>query len=116
MEECKALSPLGPAHVFPLYYLFLLAQGKKKIFQVINLAKLETHVPNSALKCMLDRLLLEPVEDWIQTGVEFSFRYDGSHFSKASGIAPTLPQLSSGQVLLCNLFKDEDWNSYQSLI
>ena len=30
MEECKALRPLGPAHVFPLYCLFLLAQGKNE--------------------------------------------------------------------------------------
>lgn len=30
VEECKALSPLGPAQAFPLYYLFLLAQGRKE--------------------------------------------------------------------------------------
>lgn len=66
----------------------------------------------TAFKRAFDQILLEPVEHWIPMGTEFIFTYNGNHFSKSSRISPTLFQLSSGQFLLYNLFKDEDWNSY----
>lgn len=116
MEQSKALNPLGPANVFPLYYLFLLAQGKKENILSHKPCKIGNPCAKICLEMHAGMTLLEPVEHWIQTGEEFSFRYDGIHFSKASGIVPTLLQLPSGQVLLYNLFKDDDWNSYRRLL
>jgi len=61
-KSAKHLVLWGQHMYFQRIIYFCWFKVKKKTFQVISLAKLETYVPNSVFKYMLEGLLLEPVE------------------------------------------------------